>query len=179
VRALHAIAASFGALLSFHSGSGATAQTGKGKDVYPLLIECTGKQLKYKISGVYYELLLEILAGHKKGTDARILFELIFDEVMEFLKEQVRTKGIIDSKVLRKQLDEFQAAKKEYDPRSAVFRYHSFLALNFRDQKGRRYYRERLIRLYTEDLKLRKQVDQEMECLTSRLLEGLQYQNNF
>ena len=37
----------------------------------------------------------------------------------------------------------------------------SYLALNFRDTKGRRYYRDRLIRLYTEDLKLKKQVDQE------------------
>jgi len=178
-RSAHAIAAQYDALLSIHSGSGTTPYSGKGNGVYDILLECTGSQLKYKISGVYYELLIEVLAGHKKGTDARILFELIFADVMEFLKNETETKGPLYSKVLARMMDGATATrKKDYDPRNDAFRYHSFLALNFRDLKGRRYFRDRLIRLYNEDLKLRKQVDQEVENLTSRLIEGLKFQNN-
>ena len=179
VRAMHAIAARYDALLSFHSGSGVSPLTGKGPGVYEALLECTGRRLKYKISGIYVELLLNLLASHKKGTDARILFELIYDEVMTFLRAQVEEKGPLYSDVLVRQLEDFDAAKKAMDPFAAVFRYHSFLCLNFRDLKGRRYYRDRLIRLYSEDLKLRKQVDQEIEYLTGRLIEGLDFKNNF
>ncbi|MFO8057726.1 MAG: tagaturonate epimerase family protein [bacterium] len=179
VRSLHAIAQNFGALLSFHSGSGSSPYSGKGQDVYPVLLECTGKRLKYKISGIYFELLMEILAGHKKGTDARILYELIHKEVMDFLRGQIENQGQLDSRILRKQVSVYDSAKQMFDPRADAFRYHSFLALNFRDQKGRRYFRDRLIRLYNEDFKLKKQIDQEMEALTSRLIEGLQFQNNF
>lgn len=179
VRALHSIADDYGVLLSFHSGSGSNPYSGKGPGVYPLLLECTGKKLKYKISGIYFELLIEILAGHKKGTDARILYELIHKEVIAFLREQVTARGPLDSKLLRRQLEEYDASHQELDPRSDAFRYHSFLSLNFRDPKGRRYYRERLIRLYSEDLKLKKQVDQEIEALTNRLIEGLEFKNNY
>jgi hypothetical protein len=179
VRAAHAIAQHYECLLSFHSGSGAGTHTGKGKGVYETLLSCTGKKLKYKISGIYYELLIELLAGHKKGTDARILFELIFRDLTDYLREQLETRGPLSSNVLEKQMQAFDASKKDYDPRADVFRYHSFLVLNFRDQKGRRYYRDRLIRLYSEDLKLRKQVDQEMEALTARLVEGLEFGGNY
>ncbi len=179
VRSMHAIAANFGALLSFHSGSGSSPYSGKGQDVYPILLECTGKKLKYKISGIYFELLMEILAGHKKGTDARILYELIHKEVMDYLREQIENQGPLDSRILRKQVSVYDSAKQQFDPRADAFRYHSFLALNFRDQKGRRYFRDRLIRLYNEDFKLKKQLDQEIEGLTSRLIEGLEFQNNF
>ncbi len=179
VRSLHAVAANFGALLSFHSGSGSSPYSGKGQDVYPVLLECTGKRLKYKISGVYFELLMEILAGHKKGTDARILYELIHNELMDYLRGQMENRGPLDSRVLRKQISVYDSAKQQFDPRADAFRYHSFLALNFRDQKGRRYFRDRLIRLYNEDFKLKKQIDQEIEALTSRLVEGLHFQNNY
>lgn len=179
VRAASAIAAHYDCMLSFHSGSGAGTHTGKGKQVYETLLACTGKRLKYKISGIYYELLIELLAGHKKGTDARILFELIHRDLLDYLIEQLETRGPLASTVLEKQMKDYEAGKKEQDPRADVFRYHSFLVLNFRDQKGRRYYRDRLIRLYAEDLKLKKQVDQEVEALTSRLIEGLEFGGNY
>jgi len=179
VRALGAIANYYGAVPSFHSGSGASPYSGKGEGVYPVLLESTGRRLKYKISGVYFELLMGILAGHKKGTDARILYELIYEEVLDFLREEVENKGPLSSKALVKQLDAHDQANKVFDPRAVVFRHNSFLSLNRRDPKGRRYFRERLIRLYAEDLKLRKQVDQEMEGLTSRLIEGLEFANNY
>ncbi len=179
VRALNAVADLYGSMLSFHSGSGATPYSGKGQGVYETILEATGGKLKYKISGVYYELLIELLAGHKKGTDARILYELIHKEVMDFLRKQIETKGPLHSELLKKQISTYDQAKQEFDPRAECFRYNSFLALNFRDQKGRRYYRERLIRLYLDDLKLKKQVDQEVEALTSRLIEGLKFANNY
>jgi len=179
VRALHAIADHFGAMLSFHSGSGSSPNSGKGDGVYQVLLESTGRRLKYKISGIYSELLLEILAGHKKGTDARILFELIYEELLAFLRQQIEENGPLSSSVLKQQIEDYDAAAKEFDPRANVFRHNSFLCLNFRDPRGRRYNRERLIRLYTEDLKLKKQIDQEIENLTSRLIEGLGFANNF
>jgi len=179
VRALHAIAAEYDALLSIHSGSGASPYSDKGSGVYQVLLECTGRKLKYKISGIYYELLIELLAGHKKGTDARILYELIHREVTDFLRAEIENKGPLYSRQLANQISEYDSEKRDLDPRADAFRHHSFLALNIRDQKGRRYFRDRLVRLYTEDLKLKKQVDQEVEALTSRLIEGLEFSNNY
>lgn len=178
-RALHAIAGHYNSMLSFHDGSGDTPYSGKGRGVYELLLEGTGRLLKYKISGIYFELLIELLAGHKKGTDARILYELIHKEVMDFLRKQVEDKGPVCSGKLIKQIETYDSAHQDFDPRADCFRQYSFLALNFRDLKGRRYFRDRLIRLYTDDLKFRKHVDQEMEAMTSRLIDGLGFANNY
>jgi tagaturonate epimerase len=178
-RALNAVANHFDTCLSFRHGGGYSPFLSKGDSVYETLLECTGHNLKYKVSGIYFELLMELLASHKKGTDAKILFELIFKETINFLKDQVLDKGALYSNQLKKQMDEYENENMEYDPRADVFRYHSYICLNFRDSKGRRYFRERLIRLYTDDLKFRKQVDIEMEAITSRLLDGLKFSNNY
>lgn len=114
VRALGAIAAHYDVMLSFHSGSGLSPFAGKGKNVYETLLECTGHRLKYKISGVYFELLMELLAGHKKGTDARILYELIHAELMDYLMEQMERKGSLSSDLLKKQLEARKASKTKW-----------------------------------------------------------------
>jgi len=178
-RALNAVANHFGTSLSFRNGGGYSPFGTKGDQVYDTLLECTGHNLKYKVSGIYFELLMELLASHKKGTDAKILFELIFKEVINFIEDQIEDKGPLYTNVLKKQMDEYKEENMEYDPRADIFRYNSYICLNFRDPKGKRYFRERLIRLYTDDLKFRKQVDMEMEAITARLLDGLKFSNNY
>ena len=182
VERLAAIAKSFGSLLCFHSGSGSSPWSGKGVGTYEALLEATGGLLKYKISGVYFELLMEILARYPEGSRHRDLYERIYREVYEYVKREVETRGPLDSPALRKQLKEYEESVKAggdpYDPRSELFRYYSFLALNFRDSAGKRYFRDELVELYNSDTGFRSMVDREVEALTLRLIDGLLFANN-
>lgn len=63
-------------------------------------------------------------------------------------------------------------------PRAAFFRFNSFLALNFRDADGRRFFRKALVALYQNDNEVQKLVDDEVEALTLRLIDGLNFENN-
>lgn len=176
------IARRYGALLSFHSGSGSTPWTGKGPGVYETLLRATGRKLKYKVSGVYFELLMEILARQPKGSKARRLFEDIYDSVLDYVRKEVKKKGPLYSKVLEEQLADYENlarhAKDPYLPRADVFRYYSFLALNLRDGSGDRQFRRKIIELYEEDEALRNVVDREVAELTIRLIDGLKFNNN-
>jgi len=196
-----AIANSFdGALLSIHSGSGTSPYSGKGKGTYNALLKGTGGKLKYKISGVYFELLLEILSSYSSvrqdalpvtsqqrnhpGSAERIptesneqnLFKRIFTELLSYLKKEVERDGPLSSPLLRQQLKNFAG---EINPRSDFFRFYSYLVLNFRNTEGKRYFRDALIELYQSDTDFHKKVDAEVEALTTRLIEGLKFQNNF
>jgi hypothetical protein len=196
VNCMAAIASCFDrGLLSIHSGSGSTPYTGKGKGVYEALLSATGSKLKYKISGIYYELLLEILAGSPGGSDARRVFEDIFDAVADYCQKELRRKGPLGTRILKKQWREYKAQsptlqsfgdgavkrnpEMRYNPRSDFFRFHSYLALNLRGPQGSRPFREALVRLYQEDRALRKKVDQEVEALTERLIQGLRFGHNY
>ena len=184
-RKLAAIAAGFdGALLSIHSGSGAAPDSGKGKGAYAALLRATGGKLKYKISGVYYELLLEILAGHARGAPERKLFEEIFANTFLRCVEEYVDRGPLATPLLVKQVEEFSAwvaARRTnvFPPRADFFRFHSYLALALRDQKQRRFLREKLIRLYRTRPALRRQVDREVKALTERLIHGLHFEKNW
>ena len=172
------------ALLSFHSGSGTSPWSGKGKEVYPVLLRATGEKLKYKISGVYYELLLELLAGGKAGRSGLELFQEIFDRVYEFCWEQVRGGGELASPLLKKQLLKYErdlkaGRSKARDCRADFFRFHSWLALTFRDEKGRRIYRQELVELYQKNSRFRRVIDREVFALTERLIRGLKFENNY
>ena len=182
VEVMSAIARRYGALLSFHSGSGSSPWTGKGPGVYETLLQATGKKLKYKVSGVYFELLMEILASQPSGSKARRLFEDIYGAVLEYVRKEVSSRGALYSDVLEKQLEEYEElVKRTGDPYitwADVFRYYSFLALNLRDKSGDRIYRRRLIELYEEDEALRNVINREVAELTLRLIEGLEFGNN-
>ncbi len=173
-----------GALISFHSGSGSSAWSGKGKGVYAVLLKATGGSLKYKISGVYYELLLELLCRGEAGAKGRRLYNEIFDRVHEFCRDQVEFKKELASDLLREQLKKYQAGLKRSktgsrNPRADFFRYNSWLALAFRDQAGNRIYRQKLVEIYQKDLSFRKKADQEVFNLTERLIRGLHFENNY
>lgn len=185
VREQSAIANYFdGALISFHSGSGTTPWSGKGKGVYPVLLKATGERLKYKISGVYYELMLELLNQGAGGADGKNLYNEIFDRVYEFCSNQVKEGKELASELLREQLARYEGDLKKgkckpRDSRADFFRFNSWLALAFRDEHCKRIYRERLVQLYQTNKKFQKEMDREVFELTERLILGLNFQNNY
>ncbi len=173
-----------GAIVSFHSGSGSTAWSGKGKGVYPALLKATGGRLKYKISGVYYELLLELLCRGDGGAKGRELYHEIFDRVYAFCQDQVSGNKELASELLRTQLSRYETDLqrkkcKPRDPRADFFRFNSWLALAFRDQNAQRIYRKRLVDLYQKNRGLKAKVDKEVFALTERLITGLHFARNY
>jgi hypothetical protein len=183
VSKLAAIAKSFGALLSIHSGSGTSPYSGKGPGTYKALLKATGGELKYKISGVYYELLMEILSSFPPRSEERKLYNKIFDEVYEFLNKQIAENGPLASPLLKKQIERYKkevkkGIRKRRDPRATFFRFYSYLALNFRDKNGKRYFRDKIVFLYNKNKKLHEIIDKEVEKLTIRLINGLNFANN-
>ena len=181
VERLSAIARSFGTLLCFHSGSGSSPWSGKGPGTYAALLRATGGLLKYKVSGVYFELLMEIYASQPPGSRARKLYEKIYDEVYSYVRREVEEDGPLNSPALRRQLEDYEKKIRPhdpYDPRAELFRYYSFLALNLRDKAGKRYLREEIIETYEGNKELRKKVNEEVKRLTLRLIDGLDFANN-
>ncbi|HIH98005.1 MAG TPA: hypothetical protein HA346_03245 [Thermoplasmata archaeon] len=183
VAKLAVIARSYGVLLSIHSGSGSSPYGGKGRGIYKALLKATEGKIKYKISGVYIELIFEILASYPAGSAERSLYEQIFDETYAYLLEQMEKGGKLASKLLREQLSRYKRAvekntRKPYDPRASFFRFNSYLALNFRDSKGRRYLRDKIVEFYQTNERFHEKVDREVEKLTSRLIGGLNFANN-
>lgn len=182
----HAAVASYfnGALLSIHSGSGTSPYSGKGKGVYDALLSATGSKLKYKVSGIYYELLLEMLAAAGEGSAARKLYEDLFDAVSDYCSRELARKGPLATELLSNQWREYKSGieggpKFKKDPRHAFFRFHSYLALNLRGRRGARPFREAIVGLYRNDAALRKSIDKEVQALTERLILGLKFNGNF
>ncbi len=183
VSKLAAIAKNYNALLSIHSGSGTSPYSGKGPGTYKALLKATKGELKYKISGVYYELLMEILSSFPLKSEERKLYNRIFDEVYDFLSKQIIEGGPLASPLLKKQIERYKkevknGIRKRRDPRALFFRFNSYLALNFRDKNGKRYFRDELVYLYNKDKKFQEIVDKEVEKLTLRLINGLNFNKN-
>ena len=182
VEELHAIASSNGVLLSIHSGSGSTPYSGKGPGTYEALLKATSGLIKYKISGVYMELVFSLMASSPKGSRPRRLYEEIFDRVHEYLVRECERGGPLSSPLLKEQLRAYEeevrkGVREERDPRSDFFRYYSFIALNLRDGEERRL-RASLVELYEEDEEFRGKVDKEVKELTLRLINGLGFSGN-
>ncbi len=182
IERLAAIARTFGALLSFHSGSGSTPWSGKGRGVYDVVKEATSRDLKYKVSGIYFELLLELMAWQSTGSRPRKLYEEVYDAVIDYVRREVKTRGPLYSEVMERQLKEYEEniekTQDPYNPLADIFRYYSFIALNLRDRSGDRPYRRAIIELYEEDEAFRNLVDREVADLTLRLIDGLGFANN-
>ncbi len=180
----HAIAQGVSkALLSIHSGSGTTPYSGKGKGTYEALLAATGGELKYKISGVYFELLMEMLAALAPRSKGRKLYNEIFDAVLKLLKTEVRKGGPLAQPLLIEQLDKYDRQvkrnpRKKRDPRADFFRFNSYLALNMRDEAGKRYFRDALVKYVKGDQEFRSRFDEEVKALTLRLIDGLDFADN-
>jgi hypothetical protein len=167
--------------LSFHSGSGSNPYTGKGPGVYETILKNINGSLKYKVSGVYLELILSILHSFPEGSPERKLYEQIFDEVYDFLIKYVEENPHF--KTLKKLLEKYEenvhkGLIKKRDPRTTFFRFYSLLALNMRDNFGKRYFREKIIELYESNENFRSYVDKEVEKITLNMINGLKLVNN-
>ena len=174
VEELDAVARSFGALLSFHSGSGAHPHSDKGLGTWAVLREATGGMLKYKVSGVMIQLLLEVMASFPPGSRVRRLYEEIYDHVIEEVRKYVEGRTGLYSRHLETMLRDYEAASlkdpsKKYDPRADVFRHYFFIFQALRDGKGRRWLREEVLKLYEEDDDLRRAYEREATELILRM----------
>jgi hypothetical protein len=183
VARLHAIALGVsGTLLSFHSGSGSTPYSGKGPGTYEALLAATGSRLKYKISGVYYELLMELLAFYPAGTRPRRIYEAIFTDVRDYCSEVLEKNLPLASELLRRQMEQYKRDVAEgrdpFDPRHDFFRFYSYLGLAFRDDQNRRKHRIALVELAESDREFSERFNEECEALTLRLIDGLHFENN-
>jgi hypothetical protein len=175
VATLHSIASGLNAYLSIHSGSGSHPHSDKGFGVWSTIARATGGKVKYKMSGVYVQLLLEVMAAFPAGTKTRRLYEEIYDTVVEHLEKTVETKGALYSKELEMMLEKYGSARDRYDPRLDVFRHYFYIFQAVRDDKGSRWLREKLVEHYFECEDLRKRYSSEMQ----RLLERLAYSFNY
>lgn len=184
VRQQHAIAQGVcGALLSIHSGDGSSPYSGKGEGVYEAILAGTGGDVKFKISDVYYELLVDMLCALPAGSEGRRLYESIFDGVLKLLRDELMRGGALVTPLLVRQLEEYDRQierdpGRERDSRAQFFRFNAYLALNMRDKAGKRYFRDALVNYVKEDRAFRAKFDDEAEALMLRLVDGLNLANN-
>lgn len=183
VERLSAIARSFGCLLSFHSGGGEKPFSGKGPGVFKTLLKATNHALKYKISGSYVEIILEIMEKSPPGSKPRRLYEEIFTEVYNYLRECLDKGKELCSPVIAQLLEEYDQNVKKgiikpYSLEAEFFKRFSFIALNIRDKAGRRYLREGIVELYENDPEFKLKVNKYVKLLTIYLIDGLKFYNN-
>jgi hypothetical protein len=174
---LAALAYGSGMLLSIHSGSGYSPNSRKGRGVYQTIVEATGGKVKYKISGVYFELLMHILARSKTHKHRR-LFEMIFNDVSGFWESEIAQNTSLADNTVRNMLRSRHERRAKLRDRSDFFRHYSFVALNLRDKSGKRYLKDDLLALYDDDRGLRRLVDKEVEKLTLGLIDGMNFSSN-
>ncbi len=180
---LHSVARSLGVLLSFHSGSGAHPYSDKGYGVWETIRDVTNGMVKYKVSGVYIQLLLEVMSRFPQGSKPRRLYEEIFDTVLDKVREYVKSKTGLYSPHLEEMLKEYEEIVKvdksyERNPRADFFRHYFFIFQAVVDEKGKRYLRDRLLELYSEDRELREEYTREAYELTLRIIDKLGFEGN-
>jgi len=168
----------FGSLISFHSGSGTHPYSDKGFKVWETIREVTGGAIKYKVSGVYVQLLLEVMSKFPKGSNPRRLYEEIYSIVVENARKYVESRKGLYSPELEKMLREYEAAsagrpENAFDPRTDLFRHYFFLFQSVKDSKGVRYLRNKVLEMYEEDSDLRSSYEREAYEFTSRMLKKL------
>jgi len=178
VRMLHTIASSNDVYLSIHSGSGAHPYSDKGVGVWSTIGRATDGLVKYKMSGVLIQLLLEVMSRFPKGTAVRRVYEEIYDAVLDHLKKNIsRGKGLA-SEILRKMIEDYEKHGNKYDVRADVFRYYFFVFQFIRDVNGVRYLRNRIVELFDEEKELRERYRKEVADLITREAETLGYINS-
>ncbi len=184
VDVLSAITKSFGALLSFHSGSGSHPYSDKGVGVWETIRDASNGMIKYKVSGVYIQLLLEVMSRFPKGSKVRTLYEEIFDKVFEMVKNYVKSKKELYSQQLESMVNDYEvliskSPEKMRDPRVDFFRHYFFLFQAITDEKGKRYLRDKVLEVYNEVDDLRSIYEREAIELTLRIIDKLGFRENY
>jgi len=183
IESLYIIARSFGTLLSIHSGSGSHPYSDKGLGVWETVREATEGMVKYKVSGVYIQLLLEIMSQFPQGSRPRMAYDEIFDTVYEYLKNVVRKRTDLYSRHLENMLSEYEKIvlknpNYSRNPRTNFFRHFFFLFQCLRNEKGARYLRDKVLEVYEECDDLKRTYIREAYELTRRLITKLGFENN-
>lgn len=168
-----------GVNISIHSGSGHNPYSDKGYGVWKTVGIATNGRVKYKMSGVLIQLLLEVMSRMPLGSRPRKIYEEIYDAVINHLKQVVENKGTLYSKELESTLKQYEEGNQKWDPRANIFRHYFYVFQALRDEKSHRIYREALIQLYNEDLELRKAYEHEVCDLIERLALALNYSGNY
>lgn len=164
--------------ISIHSGSGHNPYSDKGYGVWRTVGIATNGRVKYKMSGVFIQLLLEVMSRMPSGSKARKIYEEIYDAVIDHLKQVVEAKEALYSKELESMLMQYEGSKQKWDPRANIFRHYFYVFQALRNEKSCRVYRETLIQLYNEDSELRRAYEQEVYELIERLALALNYISN-
>ncbi len=139
--------------------------------------------VKYKVSGVYIQLLLEVMSRFPQGTKPRRLYEEIFDVVLDRVREYVKLKTGLYSPHLEEMLREYEELAKadksyERNPRADFFRHYFFIFQAVVDEKGKRYLRDSILELYYENRELREEYTKEAYELTLRIIDKLGFEGN-
>uniref|UniRef100_A0A7J3I9G1 Uncharacterized protein n=1 Tax=Ignisphaera aggregans TaxID=334771 RepID=A0A7J3I9G1_9CREN len=183
VKNLHSVLSSLGIYISIHSGSGANPYSDKGSGVWEAIKTATGGFVKYKMSGVLIQLLLEILHQSAPGTKPRRIYDEIYDSVLEHIHSVIKTKSGIYSPELERLLKAYEE-KKDKDPlykrspRADIFRHYFYLFQAIRDSSGYRRLRNELINLYYSDEDIRRKYEAEVYNLIHRFSKALGFTNN-
>ncbi|WP_148684597.1 tagaturonate epimerase family protein [Thermofilum adornatum] len=175
VSTLHSIVSSMNVYLSIHSGSGSNPYTDKGFGVWATLARATRGRVKYKMSGVFIQLLLEVMADFPAGSKTRRLYEEIYDTVVDHLARTVESRGALYSSELEAMLEKYRSSRDSYNPRHDLFRHYFYVFQAVRDDKGARWLREEIVEHYFACEELRRRYSAEMQ----RLLERLAYTFNY
>ena len=183
IKRLHVIASSLGVLLSFHSGSGAHPYSDKGIGTWSTVRRATCGLLKYKVSGVYIQLLLEVMSKFPSTSEPRRLYEEIFDTVLDYIKRDIKSKSGLYSPELERIVNEYEEKvrkdpKEARNPRADFFR-HYFFIFQAVMVKGKRYLREKLLELYSRNDELRYRYEKEAFELTTRIIDKLGFEGNY
>ncbi|QOJ78307.1 hypothetical protein IG193_05950 [Infirmifilum lucidum] len=179
VKTYSKISSLFGILLSFHSGSGSSPFSMKGPGVHNAIREATEGLFKYKVSGVYFELLVHLMSAHSSPR-VRRFFEEMYEDILSFLERQVQSRGELYDRTLESLYEEHLRLSQSRGKRlvdTPLFRHYSFIALSLR-RDGRRYIRDGIIELYQEEPEFRVTVDRELSRLTSQLIKSLGFSGN-
>ncbi|MEM1526063.1 MAG: tagaturonate epimerase family protein [Ignisphaera sp.] len=164
--------------ISIHSGSGHNPYSDKGYGVWRTIGIATYGRVKYKMSGVFIQLLLEVMSRMPLGSKPRKIYEEIYDAVIDHLKRVIETKEALYSKELESMLRQYEGSKRKWDPRANIFRHYFYVFQALRNEKSCRVYRETLIQLYNEDPELRRAYEHEVYELIERLALALNYTSN-
>ncbi len=183
VKNLHTALSSLGVYISIHSGSGAHPYSDKGKGVWETIRRATDGFVKYKMSGVLIQLLLEILYQSESETKPRRIYDEIYDAVLEHIYFVVKSRGSIYSHELEKLLNAYEesvARDPSYrrNPRADIFRHYFYLFQAIRDATGFRKLREELIDLLNTNIDIRKRYEAEVQSFIERFSKALGFINN-
>ncbi len=175
LRRLYTVALANGCYISIHSGSGAHPYSDKGFGVWHVVREATDGMVKYKMSGIFIQLALEVMSKFPPGSKPRAVYEEVYDAVIEHLRNVVEKRGSLYSAELEKMLKSYRG---ERDPREDVFRHYFFVFQCLRDSNGRRWLRERVIEVFEESKELREAYKREVKALIYRLCRALGYEGS-